>query len=126
MDGITAHVAHERDTEVEGWNGIVSWRTLLSADRTPTAGFTVGIAEIEVGASVDGALHHHAQHEFYYFTAGHGTVYLDGKEEPVEAGAIVFVPGSMPHFVRNTGAEKLCFLYAFAADEFSEVEYIFT
>jgi mannose-6-phosphate isomerase-like protein (cupin superfamily) len=125
MDDLKAHVAHERDTEVEGWDGIVSWRTLLSADRTPTAGFTVGTAEIEPGASVEGALHHHAHHEFYYFTSGNGSVYLDGKEETVEPGAIVFVPGTMPHFVRNTGTETLRFLYAFATDEFSEVDYVF-
>ncbi len=125
MNEIRAHVAHERDSALEGWDGIVSWRTLLSADRTPTAGFTVGTAEIAPGASVDGALHHHEHHEFYYFTSGNGSVYLDGVEEAVEPGAIVFVPGTMPHFVRNSGTEPLCFLYAFASDEFSHVEYVF-
>ena len=125
MDDIRAHIAHERDIEVEGWGGIVSWRTLISADRTPTVGLTAGTADIEPGATVDGALHHHAPHELYYFLAGCGHVHIDGEEHPVEAGSVVFVPGGTPHFVRNTGDEVLRLLYTFPVDSFTDVEYEF-
>jgi mannose-6-phosphate isomerase-like protein (cupin superfamily) len=125
MHAIAAHVGNERDVEIEGWDNIVKWRTLLSADRTPSAAMTIGSAEIAPGSSVDGALHHHADHEAYYFIAGTGQVHLDGVEHPVEAGSIVFVPGGTRHFVRNTGAETLKLLYVFAVDQFSDVEYKF-
>jgi len=124
MDGIAAYVGHERDVEVEAWEGIVTWRTLLSADRTPSAAMTVGSAEIEPGASEQGACHHHADHEIYYFISGTGVVYLDGVEEPVEAGSVVFIPGNTRHFVRNTGDDILKLLYVFAVDRFSDVEYV--
>jgi mannose-6-phosphate isomerase-like protein (cupin superfamily) len=125
MHELAPYVAHERDSEVERWEGIVAWRTLLSGDRSPSAGLTVGIAEIEPGASHDGALHQHAEHEAYYFIAGHGAVHLDGVEHGVEPGSVVFVPGGTEHFVRNTGTEELRFLYVFAADRFSDVVYRF-
>jgi len=125
VDDIRAHIAHERDLEVEGWGEIVTWRTLVSGDRTPTAGLTAGTADIEPGATVDGALHHHAPHELYYFLAGRGQVHIDGEDHAVEAGSVVFVPGGTPHFVRNTGDEVLRLLYAFPVDSFTEVEYVF-
>ncbi len=125
MTPAAPYVGHEDDAEREGWDGIVSWRTLLSADRTPTAGMTVGVAEIAPGSSVDGALHHHAPDEIYYVIEGTGFVHLDGQEHPVTGGSVVFVPGGTHHFVRNTGATTLRLLYAFAVDRFSDVEYVF-
>lgn len=123
MDGVHAHVGHERDARVEAWEGIVSWRTLLSADRTPTSAMTVGSAEIEAGASHGGA-HHHADHEVYYFISGTGVVHLDGVEHPVEPGSVAFIPGGTRHFVRNTGRGTLELLYVFAVDRFTDVEYV--
>ena len=124
MDGISAHVGHERDVDLEAWDGIVTWRTLVSGDRTPTAGLTIGTAEIAPGASEVGARHHHADHEVYYVIAGTGLVHLDGVEHPIEPGSVVFVPGDTPHFVRNTGEDTIKLLYAFAVDSFSDVHYV--
>ena len=74
MDPIRAYVGHERDSDIEAWDGIVTWRTLLSADRTPTRCMTAGVAIIEPDASEEGAEHHHADDEIYYFVAGVGWV----------------------------------------------------
>jgi quercetin dioxygenase-like cupin family protein len=125
MTRISPHVGHERDVPEEAWDGIVAWRTLVSADRTPSAGLTVGVAEIPPGASETGARHRHADHEVYYVVAGTGLVHLDGQEHPVEAGSVVFIPGGTPHFMRNTGDEALRLLYTFAVDRFDEVAYEF-
>lgn len=124
MTGITPHVGHERDVETEAWEGVVTWRTLISGDRTPTAGLTVGSAEIEPGSSEAGARHHHADPEVYYFISGTGLVHIDGVEHPVEAGSVAFIPGDTPHFVRNTGTETLKLMYVFAVDAYPDVNYI--
>jgi len=123
MGKLQPHVSHERDVDVEEWPGIVRWRTLVSADRTPTAGLTVGVAEIEPGASEAGSRHRHAAHETYYVISGTGRVHLDGVEHPIEPGSVVFVPGQTWHFVRNTGPITLRLLYTFAVDRFDEVVY---
>ena len=125
MTDVSAHVGHERDVEVEAWEGVVTWRTLLSGDRTPTSGLTIGSAEIEPGASERGARHHHADPEAYYFISGTGLVHIDGIEHPVEPGSIVFIPGDTPHFVRNTGTETIKLLFVFAVDSYDDVHYVY-
>ncbi len=122
---IRPYVVHVDDAPVEAWDGIVSWRTLCSADRTPTAGMTVGVAEVPVGGTVDGAEHRHDQHEVYFVLSGAGRVQLDGAWHLVHRGATVFVPGGTHHFVENTGNEPLQLLYVLDADSFPEVEYVF-
>jgi hypothetical protein len=96
---VSAIVVHESDSPLEGWDdpvrGTVTWRTLLSGDRTPTKGLTVGVAEIE------------------------------GVDHPIRAGTTVFVPGNTLHGARNTGPEVLRVLYVFATDSFSDVVYDF-
>jgi quercetin dioxygenase-like cupin family protein len=124
MSEVAAYVGHERDVAREAWEGIVTWRTLVSADRTPSVGLTVGTAEIAPGATEVGARHHHADHEVYYVIAGTGVVHLDGVETPVEPGSVVFIPGNTRHFVRNTGHDTLKLLFAFSVDRFSDVHYV--
>ena len=125
MRDTSPHVGHERDATIESWEGIVSWRTLISADRTPTDSLTMGSAEVAVGASEVGALHRHAAPEIYYVISGEGEVHIDGVDHAVSAGSAVFVPGDAWHFMRNTGTDTLKLLYVFAADSFADVEYIF-
>lgn len=116
-------VVHEDDVPVEAWDGIVSWRTLLSADRTASASLTVGTATLDPGASVDGALHRHAPDEIYVILEGEGLVHIDGEAHPVRAGSAVFVPGGVWHHAENTGSVPLRLLYAFAVDSFADVAY---
>lgn len=58
--------------------------------------------------------------------AGEGVVALDGAEHTVRPGSSVFLPGSSEHGIRNTGAHKLRFFYVLAADDFTDVEYVFS
>ncbi|MEI7593042.1 MAG: cupin domain-containing protein [Actinomycetes bacterium] len=116
-------VLHENDCEFEHWHGIVSWRTLVSGDRTRTDSLTVGTADIKAGSSVTGALHRHDPPEVYYILDGQGTVFIDDEEHLVSAGSTVFVPGGAWHYVENTGETTLRLLFVFAVDSFDQVHY---
>ncbi|MEX5269708.1 cupin domain-containing protein [Kocuria sabuli] len=120
-------VLQEDDRPVEGWNderGRLTWRPLFSADSTPTDHLVTGVAELEEDGFL--ALHRHEQAETYYVLAGEGVVTLDGVEHPVRPGSTVFLPGSAEHGIRSTGTRKLRFFYALAADDFTDVEYVFS
>lgn len=122
-------VIHEESCPLEGWDdavrGRVVWRTLLSADRTPSAQLTLGVTELGPGQPDPFLPHRHAQAELYYVLAGEGVVHIDGAEHPLRAGSAVFIPGDAWHGARNTGSEPLRMLYVFAADSFADVRYAF-
>ncbi|MBS0393316.1 MAG: cupin domain-containing protein [Proteobacteria bacterium] len=99
----------------------VVWRTLTSADRTPTSDLTSGVCEIEAGCEL--ALHRHPPLELYYFLAGSGIVTLGGRDHPVRPGSTVSIPGNAPHRIRNTGDTVLKLFYVFPTASFSDVEY---
>ncbi len=113
----------------EAWNdpvrGLVTWRTLISGDRTPSEGLTVGVAE--VGEPADGVtrLHRHADHEVYHVLAGRGVIEIDGVERPLSPGDTAFIPGGAWHGARAVGPEPLRLLYVFAADSFAGIVYEF-
>lgn len=117
------------DCGTESWRddatGHVDWWTLFSADRTPTSGLTVGIAEIPVGAPRPPRGHTHEQAEVYVFLSGSGEVVVEGESTPVATGDAVFIPGDLEHMAVNTGPEPLRLLYFFAADSFDEIVYRF-
>ncbi|MCC6605186.1 MAG: cupin domain-containing protein [Anaerolineae bacterium] len=103
--------------------GRTRWKTLLSADRTPTNAMTVGITEIEPGQASEFFLHQHAQPEVYTVLAGHGVVQISGEEYALQPGSLVFIPGDAPHGLCNTGDDVLRLLYVFAVDSLDEVVY---
>lgn len=117
------------DCETESWRsdetGHVDWWTLFSADRTPTKGMTVGVAEIPVGAPRPARGHQHAQDELYFIVSGAGEVVVNGESTAVSTGDAVFIPGDAEHVAVNTGAVPLKLLYVFATDSFADVVYRF-
>ncbi|MBM4382542.1 MAG: cupin domain-containing protein [Deltaproteobacteria bacterium] len=129
MDGVRGVVVHEAECPVEGWDdpirGKVLWRTLLSGDRTPTSGLTLGVTDLGPGQPSPFHPHRHAQSEAYYVLSGEGIVHIAGEEHALRAGTSVFIPGGEWHGARNTGREPLRLLYVFAADSFGEVHYVF-
>jgi mannose-6-phosphate isomerase-like protein (cupin superfamily) len=122
-------VVQESDVPVEGWNdpvrGRITWRTLLSGDRTRTDLMTLGVTEVGPGQPNPFNQHRHAQAEIYYVIAGTGIVTIDGVEYALRSGSSVFVPGNVWHGARNTGTDVLRLLYVFATDSFSDVKYEF-
>ena len=122
-------VIHESECEIEDWGESgrhgVSWRTLLSADRTPTNSLTVGTAEIQPGAPDELHLHRHEPAEAYYILAGTGVVSIDGVLHDICAGSTIFVPPNSVHAVGNTGPDVLKLLYVFGVNSFDDVTYVF-
>ena len=110
------------DEEVAA-RGLVYWKTLLSADVTPSEALTMGIAKIPPAEALHE--HRHQQAEIYLILEGTGLVRIDGKARPVGAGSAVFIPGNVVHSCENTGASDLRFAYVFPANSFEEVEYVF-
>ena len=110
------------DEEVAA-RGLVYWKTLLSADVTPSEALTLGIAKIPPGEALHE--HRHQQAEIYLILEGTGLVRIDGKARPVGAGSAVFIPGNVVHSCENPGASALRFAYVFPANSFEEVEYVF-
>lgn len=99
----------------------VTWRTLTSADRTPTRQLTSGVCEIEPGGML--GLHRHPPLELYYFLEGTGVVTLGAQDVPVSAGVTISIPGNTPHAIRNTGATPLRLFYVFPVDSYADVTY---
>lgn len=104
--------------------GIVSWKTLISAPKTATTGLTAGIATCPPR---EGHLcpHRHTHAEIYHITSGRGILHIDGKEQEVAAGSVVYIPGDAEHGIRNESDEELRWLYVFGADSFGDILYRF-
>ncbi len=122
-------VVDERRRPIESWDdparGVVTWRTLLSGDRTPTDGLTMGVAELRATDVDSPRLHRHAQAEAYYILSGHGVLRIDDVDHPLAPGVTAFIPGGRLHGAWATGPETLRILYVFAADSFDEIHYEF-
>ncbi|MDQ3123284.1 MAG: cupin domain-containing protein [bacterium] len=123
-------VIREQDCETEDWSKIgknlLTWKTLISADRTPTDSITMGVAEFKPGGTAnDVYLHRHKASEAYYILSGIGFVSIDGKETKVSTGTAVFVPSNSLHAVGNDSNSVLRILYVFGVNSFDEVKYIF-
>jgi quercetin dioxygenase-like cupin family protein len=120
--GSQSVVIEEQGVEIEsGDDRGVTWRTLTSADRTPTRQLTSGVCEIAPGGEL--ALHRHPPLELYYFLEGTGVVTLGSVEHAVQKGSTIYIPGGTAHRIQNNGTEPLRLFYVFPVDSFSEVEY---
>ena len=128
MAGKTEAVAvTAADRRRTGWDeperGDVTWFTFFSADITPTADMSAGLAEFGPNGGL--APHRHAQAEVYFVQEGTGVVTIDGVETQLKAGMSVFIPGDAEHSVRNPAQQTLKLFYVFPCDRFSDVVYRF-
>jgi mannose-6-phosphate isomerase-like protein (cupin superfamily) len=122
-------VIDEANIPIEAWaepgRAPVAWRTLISGDRTPSEGLTLGVSETPFAPEAPFTLHRHAQSEAYYVLSGEGVVSIDGVESALGPGVAVFIPGGALHGARALGVEPLRLLWVFAANAFEDVIYEF-
>ena len=100
---------------------VIRWRILLSGERTPTQGISMGTLELPSGSSLDA--HHHAPLEVYFFTEGNGTLLIGAEQRSVRAGDVVYIPGNQVHGVKNTSDEVLKLVWMFPTRTWPEIEY---
>lgn len=119
---VKPYLVEESQVGIEGGEGDgVSWRTLTSADRTPTREITSGTCEILPGGALQ--VHRHPTLELYYFLAGTGIVTLGSEQHAVRPGTTISIPADTAHGIRNDGASVLKLFYVFPVDSFAEVVY---
>jgi quercetin dioxygenase-like cupin family protein len=94
---------------------------LFSADRTATVSLTCGVAY--VGPDSPLPLHRHAHAEVYFGLEGTSRVTAGGKDFLISQGVALFIPGNVEHAVH--AEEPATFFFAFAADSYSDVQYVY-
>jgi quercetin dioxygenase-like cupin family protein len=109
------------DPADEGREPKIRWRTLISADRTPSKGISFGVYEVPPGAEM--APHRHHPQEVYYITGGEAELFLDGVWRPLRRGDVVYIPGDAVHGTRNRGTSTCTIVWAFPTDTYEEIEY---
>lgn len=103
-------------------SGNLTWRTLISGDRTPSDQLTLGVADFPAHGTLN--LHRHEPAEFYFGLAGEGTVFVNGASFTIAQGIAVFIPGYAEHRV-IAGDLGLSIAYGFARRAFDAVLYDF-
>lgn len=121
---IRPHIVDQKTCPADGWGGML-WKTLISADRTPTCQITQGIAELAPAPPDTLLVHCHAHAETYFVLSGEGLLQIEDEQYPLAPGVAAFIPGGAHHTTWATGEEPLRILYTFAADSFGDVVYEF-
>lgn len=103
--------------------GTLAWRTLISADVTPTSGLVCGVVEMQPGETF--ALHRHFEPEVYFGIEGEGEVLVDGVAHRLAPGVALYIPSMAEHGVPHVTA-PLRWFYTFARDRFDQITYHFT
>ncbi len=123
-------IVNPDDTTWESWSdpairarSPIRWQLLLTRERTPSEGVTLGRLEIPPGVHL--LRHHHALPESYYILEGTGTLEIAGKISRVGPGATIFIAPNVSHRLVNSGPTTLRLLFMFPADSFDEVVYHF-
>lgn len=98
----------------------LTWKTLISADRTPSAEVVVGVASFPPGGVLSDHRHQHA--EFYFGLSGDGIVAAGEVTMHIRPGTAIFIPGNAEHSIR-AGDGGLSIVYGFATSAFADVIY---
>jgi len=111
----------ELDPEDEDRAARIRVRTLISGEKTPTSGISMGIFEMPPGAQLDP--HHHHPQEVYYVAEGEAEVFADGEWRPLRKGDVAYFPGDAVHGARNRGGGTCAIVWIFPTDTYDEIEY---
>lgn len=106
------------------------FQNIFASETTPTSELTFGIARFPkktASKTAFEALHRHLPAEFYYILSGAMFLILDGVQHTVEPGGAIYIAANAEHgFCNPSFDEDLVFIWGFATDGFSEIEYKFS
>jgi len=106
----------------DGRHERLTWRTLVSADRTDSDSVACGIAYFEAGGFL--WTHRHPESEIVHVLAGGGCGDVGGAFYEMRPGDTIFVPGGTSHrWVAGDDGMRL--LFVFGTGDFSSVDYDF-
>jgi quercetin dioxygenase-like cupin family protein len=71
-------------------------------------GHVMRLVSLEKGGHT--SRHSHPWPHINYFAKGEGTLFLDGKEYPVQAGSYAYIPANKEHQFLNSDKEQLEFI----------------
>ena len=111
----------EYEAGEEGRDDVIRWRTLLSGDKTPTKGVSMGTLEVPPGASL--LSHYHSPLEVYYLTEGKGQLLCGERIKNIRAGDIVYIPEKEIHGVKNISDHVLKLIWVFPRDNYYDIAY---
>jgi len=117
----TAEYPWEYEPGEENRDDVIRWRTLLSSEKTPSEGISMGVLEIPPGACLN--THHHAPPEVYYLTHGEGQLLCGDTVKLMRAGDVAYIPANQIHGLKNISDQMLSLVWVFATDSWSEIEY---
>ncbi len=109
------------DPDDEGRAAKIRWRTVVSAERTPSRGLSLGVCEVPPGAEL--APHRHRPAEVYYVVDGEAELLLEESWRQLRRGDVAYIPGDVVHGARNRGGSTCTFVWAFPTDTYEGIEY---
>ncbi len=83
---------------------------LLQAGDLAESSLAVTWVELAPGASQKE--HTHPPEQVYVIFAGRGRMHVGGESREVSAGDLAQVPGGVPHYIVNTGEQRLTYVSA--------------
>lgn len=103
-------------------SGNLTWKTLVSGDRTPSNELVFGIANFPPNGCL--LPHRHEPAEVYFGISGEGVVTVDGEPLSIRAGVAVYIPGNAEHGT-VAGPAGLSIVYGFARGDYRDITYAF-
>jgi quercetin dioxygenase-like cupin family protein len=80
--------------------------------------------EFEVAVGGEVFPHTHPTHEFYFVMTGVGTMIINGEEQDVAPGDLVYIPPDAVHSLRTIGDAPIhCFCFAVGVKGAGDIDY---
>jgi len=104
----TIYKANQIEKVNEAWGDIQIYTPENGTGTYGTINTLTAVADIDAGQEIHPP-HQHTAEEFMYILEGNGTWSLNGKEQPAEAGDLLYAKPWDWHGIKNTGDKPLKF-----------------
>ncbi len=105
---IIDHESHCEAIKITHPDANLAAMKVLIAPKNGWSGHVMRMIELEEGGC--SPKHAHPWPHINYVLEGVGSLYLDGKETPLQTGSFAYVPDNANHQFKNTGAGTMRFI----------------